>query len=668
MYAEVILSKVTPKLDRIYHYSIPKTLKDKITVGSQVLIPFGNRKDIGYVVGFTPKAEVKKVKDIIDVTSETPLFDEKSVEIAKWLSEYYLSFFITSLRAVMPPGTIRGERRKQRRRSAKIKPEVSISPSIEIGEPLPPTDDQKKALELIKKSIDQGKHDTILLYGTTGSGKTEIYLQAIAHALKQGKSSIVLVPEIGMTPQILERFRSRFKDHLAVIHSDITIKKRDEEWRRLLSGEASIVLGTRSAIFAPVKNLGLIVIDEEYEVTYKQEKNPRYHARTVAEKLAKDRGATLVMGSATPSIETFYKAETGEYKMVTLPKRIDDRPLPEVEIVDMRKEKRRKVLGSRLRKAIGEVLRKGEQVILFINRRGYFTFAMCRECGYTLGCPKCSVSLTYHSKDKKLRCNHCGFSAEASVICPKCQGSSIGFFGVGTQRIEQEVVEIFPEAKILRVDRDTVRKRGAHDIIFSTFKEGKANVLIGTQMVTKGLDVSAVTLVGVVAADTALNLPDFRSSEHTFQLLTQVGGRAGRHNLPGKVIIQTLNPEHYAIKYVGTHDYESFYREEINYRRELRYPPFLKLINITASGADEGKTVRAIKDLKQFLKKYLPGDSILGEAPAPISKRRGNFRYEILLKGEDFEILRKAVVESLKKVVILEGVKIAVDVEPMNML
>ncbi|MCX5725903.1 MAG: primosomal protein N' [Candidatus Saganbacteria bacterium] len=673
MYAEVILSKAIPKLDKIYHYSIPQALIGKIQIGSQVLIPFGNRKDFGYVVGFIDKAEVKKVKDIIDLTSEIPLFNEKSVELAKWLSEYYLSYFITSLRSVMPPGTIRKEHRTQStehriRRISGEKTEKSIVEPIEIGKPLTPTPDQEKALYLIKQSIDQGKHDTILLYGITGSGKTEVYLQAVAHATLQGKSSIILVPEIGMTPQMLERFRSRFSDHLAIIHSDMTIKKRDEEWGRLLRGEASIVLGTRSAILAPVRNLGLIVIDEEYEVTYKQEKNPRYHARTVALKLAADTSSTLVMGSATPSIETFYRAQRGEYKVVTLPKRIDERPLPEVEIIDMRKEKGWTALSKKLRDAIKETLSRGEQVILFINRRGFFTFSMCRECGYALLCPKCSVSLTYHSKEGKLRCNHCGFIAEASVICPKCNSSSIAFFGVGTQRIESEVAEIYPEAKILRVDRDTVKKRGSHDVIFSAFKEGKANVLIGTQMVTKGLDIAKVTLVGVVSADTILRLPDFRASEHTFQLLTQVAGRAGRHSLPGQVIIQTFDPDHYAIKNVIKHDYESFYREEIKFREELKYPPFYNLINIVSFGEDESRVIKVIRDIKNLLSRRLPESLILGEAPAPIAKRRGNFRYEILLKGEDLGALRKAVVESLEKVVILEGVRVSADVEPMNML
>ncbi len=677
MFAEVILSKVSSKIDRIYDYSIPKNLKDKIQVGSQVLIPFGHRKEIGYVVGITPKAEVKKVKDIIGVTSETPLFTRDSVDLAKWLSSYYFSFFITSLRAVMPPGMIREERRIQRAgRRKQLKPslkeEAAGEPAVKIAEPLPPTEDQKKALVEIKESIDKNKSETILLYGITGSGKTEVYLQAIGYALKQGKSSIVLVPEIAMTPQMIERFRDRFRDHMAILHSDMTVKERGEEWIRLSAHGASIVLGTRSAIFAPVANLGLIVIDEEYEITYKQEMNPKYHARTVAEYLAKRNRATLLLGSATPSIETFYKAKTGEYKLCILGNRIDNRPLPPVEVIDMRKEVaagNTHVLSRTLRDEIKNSLSRGEQIILFINRRGYFTFVICRECGYTIKCPKCEVPLIFHSGEKRLRCSRCNFQTEAPIICPHCQSSKVGYFGQGTQRIEEEVGEIFPEARILRVDRDTMRKRGSHEVIFAAFKEGKANVLIGTQMVTKGLDVAKVTLVGVVAADTAINLPDFRAGEHTFQLLTQVAGRAGRHHLPGKVIIQTYNPEHYAIKFAATHNYEGFYNEEIKAREELFYPPYSKLINILIHGRDEGKIIKVAEALEKFLGRRIKGgDKILGPAKAPLSKIRGEFRWHMLLKGENLDKLRSLLEAVSQKVVILSGVRVSLDVEPMNML
>lgn len=532
------------------------------------------------------------------------------------------------------------------------------------------TPEQENALSAIKSAIDANRPERFLLYGITGSGKTEVYLQAIAHVLGLGKSAIVLVPEIGLTPQLVQRFRERFEDHIAVLHSSLTEKQRREEWERIASGEARIILGTRLAIFAPLENPGLIVLDEEYEVTYKSEKSPRYHAREVALKLAELNNAVVVMGSATPSIETYYKAETGEYRKLILPKRIDDRPLPPVEVVDMREEIKRKnfgVLSERLKDEIKTTLSNREQIILFMNRLGYFTFVMCRECGLTIECPNCSASLVYDSGERKLRCGRCGFTSDAPVICPRCQSSSIKYFGAGTQRIEDEVGKVFPAARILRYDRDTASKRGSHEVFFSAFAAGEADVLIGTQMVTKGLDVANVTLVGVVSADTNLSLPDFRAAEHTFQLLTQVAGRAGRHHLPGKVIIQTYNPEHYAIQAAARHDYEGFYRKEIEHRRELSYPPFSKLISVLIAGADQKKTAKTAEDIGAFLRKRLP-QGVLGPATAAIKRLRGEWRYRILLKGKELRAMRDAIREVLEKVVVPSEVKVAVDVEPMGML
>lgn len=680
MFAEVILSKVSRNIDKIYHYKIPESLAQKAQIGAQVLIPFGRRREIGYIVGLLEKTTIKGIKEIVKVTSEYPLFTKEQVDLARWLADYYYSFFITALRMVMPPGTAGLESRKTSTSSVESLKVVSSKQqkknllstddsrltTYQVQSHLHPTEEQKKALDMINSAVDANQPEKILLYGITGSGKTEVYLQAIEHVLKQGKSAIVTVPEIGLTPQLIQRFRGRFQDHIAVLHSHMTVKQRILEWERVASGEASIVLGTRSAIFAPVKNLGLIVIDEEYEMTYKQEKSPRYHVREVAFKLSEQYQAVVIMGSATPSIETYYHAESGEYKRIVLPRRIDDRPLPPVEVIDMR-EGKDYLLSKRLRKELKETLSKGEQAILFINRRGYFTFVMCRECGFTIECPKCSVSLTYHSGDRKLRCNRCGFSSEAPIICPRCQSSSIKYFGTGTQRIEKEVAEVFPAARILRYDRDTVSKRGSHEVFFSAFAQGKADVLVGTQMVTKGLDVANVTLVGVVSADTALQLPDFRAAEHTFQLLTQVAGRAGRHHLPGKVIIQTYSPEHYAIQAAAKHDYEEFYKQEISHREEVGYPPFSKLVSLLIAGLEAKKVEKVAEDLERFLMKRL-SEGVLGPAPATIPKLRGEWRYRILLKGKDLKNIRRAVVETLGKIVIPSEIKVAVDVEPMNML
>ncbi|MDD5594250.1 MAG: primosomal protein N', partial [Candidatus Margulisbacteria bacterium] len=404
--------------------------------------------------------------------------------------------------------------------------------------------------------------------------------------------------------------------------------------------------------------------------TYKSEKSPRYHAREVALKLAEMNQAVVVMGSATPSVETFYKAGTGEYTKLDLPKRIDDRPLPPVEVVDMREEIKQKnfgVLSEKLSAELEKTLSGGEQAILFINRLGFYTFVMCRSCGYVIECPHCAVSLVYSSHDRSMRCNRCGFSGETPKTCPRCNSASIKYFGTGTQRIEDEVAKAFPAARILRYDRDTTDKRGSHEVFFKTFAEGKADVLIGTQMVTKGLDLAAVTLVGVVSADIGLHLPEFRAAEHTFQLLTQVAGRAGRHHLPGKVIIQTYSPDHYVIKTAVNHDYEAFYRQEIEQRRELGYPPFTRLISLLISGVEQTKVNKVANDLGEFLGKRL-AEGVLGPIPAVIPRLRGEWRDRILIKGRDLNLMRNAVEETVGKVVVPREIRVTVDVEPMSLL
>jgi primosomal protein N' (replication factor Y) len=698
VFAEVVLARVSRGLDKAYHYSIPDELHARLKVGHQVRVPFGFRNETGYVVGFVEQAEVKKVKDIFEVTSEIPLFTEQSVELARWLASYYFSFFITALRLVMPPGT-KGKEGKKQKASNKKLPEVSdniVAASGNRGVPtstsssrdpdrakasigiqpqvsgLTLTEEQQQALDKILTAIKIGKTEKFLLYGVTGSGKTEVYLQAIAEIIGRGKSAIVMVPEISLTPQLTQRFRDRFQDHIAVLHSEFTQKQRVSEWKRVAAGEADIVLGTRSALFAPLKNPGLIVIDEEYETTYKSEKSPRYHTREVALKLAERHNAVVIMGSATPSVETFYKAESGAYTRLNLPKRIDNRPLPPVEVVDMREEIKANnfsVLSAKLRAQLGKTLAGGEQAILFINRLGFFTFIMCRACGYVIECPRCSISLIYSSRDKKLRCNRCNFSSGTPATCPRCNSAAIKYFGTGTQRIEDEVAKIFPTARILRYDRDTTGKRGSHEIFFKTFAEGQADILIGTQMVTKGLDVARVTLVGVVSADIGLHLPDFRSAEHTFQLLTQVAGRAGRHHLPGRVIIQTYSPQNYALQAAAKHAYEDFYYQEIEHRRELNYPPFSKLISLLVSGSEKEKVSRLAEELGKFLKHKLGNSGqVLGPAAAIIAKLRGHWRFRLLLKGSDLDALRKTVAETLSKIIIPAEIKVMIDVEPMSLL
>ena len=679
MYAEIILAKATPGLDKIYHYSIPNDLREKAHVGSQALVPFGNAKRVGYIIGFVETSDVKGIKDIAEVLSPYPLFSRDSVELAKWMAEYYNSYFITALKTIMPPGMVKIEKRALKAKLKKplypqlIDGKIKMTAKWErpATQKFELTPEQKAAVRSVATDIDIKKFSVSLLYGITGSGKTEVYLRAADQAVSAGSGAIILVPEVGLTPQAIERFLEHFGDKLAVYHSEMREKDRETAWAQIAGGEKSVVLGTRSAIFTPVKNLRLIVLDEEYENTYKQEQNPRYHAREVAFTLARKLNAAVILGSASPSVETYYHAKTGEYKLLILPKRIDNRPLPPVKVVDMRDELKAgnyNVLSRKLKEEIKATIQKKEQAILFINRRGYFSFVMCRTCGHTIQCPKCSSSLIYYMEDKELRCNHCNYTSAAPVICPKCQSTQIKFFGAGTQKIEQEVARVVPSARILRLDRDTVKNKGSYETIIKSFIAGSADILIGTQMVTKGLDIGSVTLVGVVAADIGLNLPDFRAAEHTFQNITQVAGRAGRRKLAGEVIVQTYNPDHYAIKFASKHDYEGFYEEEIQTRKALGYPPFGRLVNIIVQGEIEKTVEQVAGEMVKFLKKRSSGAEVFGPAKAPIAKLKNNFRYQVIIKGGDMENMRKAVVETLKHIVKLGGVRITVDIDPYNML
>ncbi|OGC22822.1 primosomal protein N' [candidate division WOR-1 bacterium RIFOXYB2_FULL_42_35] len=658
MYAEVVLAKTSSFSDKVYHYSIPPNLVDKILVGAQVLIPFGPRSTVGYVIGLVGKADVEKVKDILEATSDHPLFTEKQVELAKWIADYYCSFFSSALKLVMGSGG-KEQRAKiedqNKSQGAKIK-----DPKIKL------TDEQEAAFKAIKAAVEAKQTKTFLLHGITGSGKTEVYMRATAAVLEQGESAIILVPEIGLTPQIVERFRDRFGDQIAVLHSALTLKQRQIEWQRIKNKEAQIILGARSAIFAPVEKLGLVVIDEEYETTYKSDKSPRYHAREVSDFLAKQHKAVLVLGSATPSLETYYQTEQGKITKLVLSKRIDDRALPEVKIIDMR-EDRGFILSEQLRLELKTTIENKQQAILFINRRGYFTFIMCQKCGFTVECPQCAISLTYHTKEQKLRCHRCDYSTTPPRVCPQCNASAITYFGTGTQRIENEVATLIPGVRILRYDRDAVSKRGSHEVIFRTFAEGAADILIGTQMVTKGLDVANVTLVGVVSADTNLRLPDFRAAEHTFQLLTQVAGRAGRHHLPGKVIIQSYSPEHYAIQAAAKQDYELFYNQEIKHRQELGYPPFSKIISLTISGKEEAKVAQVAEELGELLKAELK-QGVLGPASAPVPRVRGQWRYGMLVKTGELKVASSIVAQAINKLKSPKDVRVTIDVEPMGLV
>jgi len=539
--------------------------------------------------------------------------------------------------------------------------------------------DQASALNEIVHSIEEGKNKVFLLYGVTASGKTEVYMQAIGKMLEKGKGSIVLVPEISLTPQTVFRFASRFGKRVTVLHSKMSPGERYDQWRRIKSGKADIVVGARSAVFAPIPNLGLIVIDEEHETSYKQDDTPRYHAREVAIKRAELVDAVVVLGTATPSLESFYKASQKEYHLLSLPIRIDNVRLPPVEVVDMRNElmqkNNRSIFSNSLRDAIEDRLAREEQVILFLNRRGFSTFVLCRECGYVAKCRNCDISLTYHSRGEVMVCHHCDFRERVPDLCPNCKGSYIRHFGTGTQRVEEETHKLFPEASIERMDVDTTTKKGAYKRILEAFRDREIDILIGTQMIAKGLDFPNVTLVGVISADTTMNLPDFRAGERTFNLLTQVAGRSGRGKAGGEVIIQTYNPEHYSILAAQDHDYRGFYRQEIVNREEYSYPPFLHIARLLLRGKSESFTMKVAETLESILRSFqeahFPELNVIGPAPAALERIKGYYRWEILLKAVDPTQIKELVKMSFTKLPsqISKGeVAVTVDMDPMSIL
>jgi len=526
-----------------------------------------------------------------------------------------------------------------------VKHEPISYETITLSSPLKLTAAQERAFGAIRDALHLGQPRVFLLHGVTGSGKTEIYLQALAEAVKLGKRGIVLVPEIALTPQTIERFASRFPHRVAVLHSQLSLREQFDEWQRIRAGEFDVVIGPRSAVFAPQPNLGLIVIDEEQEWTYKQEdKSPCYHARDVAVKLAELTGAVAILGSATLDVTTFYHAQTGEYGLLQLPERVvpvEGSALPKVEIVDMREELKsgnRSIFSRSLAQATTKALASGEQVIFFLNRRGGATFIQCRRCGFVLRCRRCEVPLIYHLTENRLLCHQCNYKMPLPQACPRCTSRQIRYLGIGTQKLEQETNSAFPGARLLRWDSDVTRRRQSHEAILSKFRTRQADILIGTQMVAKGLDLPAVTLVGIISADTSLNLPDFRAGERTFQLLSQVAGRAGRGALGGQVIIQTFSPEHYAIQAAAKHNYISFYDREITYRRQFRNPPFSQLALLTFTHTNNDLCQREAERMKNKLiaerdAKGIGGLGILGPAPAFIHRLRGRFRWQLILRG-----------------------------------
>ena len=555
-----------------------------------------------------------------------------------------------------------------------LKPENMAMASVPVRARHQLNPAQQAAFERIRDAILARQFRTFLLHGVTGSGKTEVYLTAIEAVLAQGRSALLLVPEIALTPAMAGQFFLRFGDRVAILHSAFTDVERTEQWRRIRSGKASVVVGTRSGVFAPVRDLGLIVVDEEHDGSYKQEETPRYNGRDVAVVRAQQAGACVVLGSATPSLESRYNVERGKYTLLELPGRIEERPMPLVELIDMRQEfletRKQATFSRKLEEAIGQRLENGEQTIVLLNRRGFSSFVACRACGERVECINCSVTLTYHKRDRRLLCHYCGYAEKVPSVCPKCASEHIYFLGLGSERVEEELHQSFPAARIARLDRDTVTGKRQYETILSDFRDGHYDILVGTQMIAKGHDIPNVTLVGVVSADVGLAMPDFRAAERTFQLLTQVAGRAGRGSLPGIVLIQTINPDHYAVRMAAAQDYQAFYEKELNFRRMMHYPPFSAMANVLVRGEKQEAAMRMSSDLAVLLVPPPEKLKVMGPAEAPVPRLKNEYRYQFLVKAAS----RKALNELLRGIRAFAverkwpATALVIDVDPLSLM
>ncbi len=753
--ATVILSSGP---EQEFDYLVPDELCQSIEPGRRVRVPLGhaNRPALAYCIRVEGRpVGTRKLKSIQAVVDQRTLLSPPMLRLTRWLADYYLCPWATVLETVLPAGVRSGagtrlttflsidpgatKRLSQEKfppkqaavlkalsesdspmtaaelaRAAKcgqapIKtlqrkgliraqservqmPKYSAAP-VKREKHLVLNADQHKALSAIIETMNSRRHRTILIHGVTGSGKTEVYIQAIQEVIHFGRQAIVLVPEISLTPQTVERFRSRFGE-VAVLHSHLSDAERHWHWQRIAEGTVSVVVGAQSAIFAPTPHLGLIVLDEEHESSFKQDSAPRYHARDVALMRAKAEAVPLVLGSATPSLESWHRAQTGEYVLVEMPRRVFDRPLPAVGTVDLRIDKSRRAvtrgsIGRQLHTAMGKALEAGGQVILLLNRRGFSTHIQCPACGYVLECPHCDIALTHHRTQEIALCHFCDYQIPSPSKCPKCEFAGIRYSGLGTQRLEAEVRARFPNVTCLRMDTDTMQGHGSHERALAAFRSGKVSILLGTQMIAKGLDFPNVTLVGVINADTALHLPDFRAAERTFHLVTQVAGRTGRGEKGGHVLVQTFNPEHPAIQAAIRHDYAAFAAGELPIRQMLRYPPFSSMIRLVIRGPSEPIAREfanfLVGRLKESLQESVPLASpvpegvsptspvqehtrVLGPAPAPFARLRGMYRFQIQLQGADGDRLREAVRQATVNIKEPDGVQWITDVDPLDMM
>jgi len=730
--ALIAIVAVAAPIDKALSYLVPAALRQQARIGMRLRVPLGRRTVVGYLLALR-EGEQAGLKEVAAVLDEAPLFPAEMVPFFTRAADYYAHPLGEVIRTALPAGLSgRGEEVAIRRegfysptgqggepggvrqrevlafvrqrggvplselRRAFAAPHAPLHRLVEQGflaetevevrrdpffdvpvpadRPVTPSPEQAAALAAIGTALGGGVFAPFLLHGVTGSGKTEVYLRAIEDALERGRTALVLVPEIALTPQLVGRFRARFAGsgrQIAVLHSGLSDGERYDAWRAIARGAADIVIGARSALFAPLPRPGIIVVDEEHEASYKQAEGFRYHARDLALLRGQMAGSVVLLGSATPALTTFHRARSGQLGYLPLAGRVEGRALPAVELVDLR-EARPEGDGSlspALTAALEETLAQGGQALLLLNRRGFAPFLLCADCGTTFRCPNCAITLTFHRGRRQLRCHYCDFLETPPTLCPGCGGGNIEPQGAGTERLEEELASLFPAARIARMDRDTTARKGAHQELVERMLREEIDILVGTQMVAKGHDFPRVTLVGVVGADSSLNVPDFRSAERTFALLSQVAGRAGRGESPGRVLIQTYSPEHYALTCAASHDYEGFCAQEIGGREALGYPPFGHLVNLVLAGNEEAKVQRAAAALAEALERDAGGVEVLGPAPCPLARLRGKSRVQILLKAAERAPLRRLLARlPLIGKLIPAGVSLAVDVDPVDML
>jgi primosomal protein N' (replication factor Y) len=740
-------------------YSIPEPLKGRIAPGTRVLIPLQKRIVTGIVLDFLEQTPLTQTKEIVDRLDDEPILDRHLLDLAQWIAQYYLTSLGEVLSTMLPPNSRRQshksvvlkraglpiiddlakkilgelERHKGRLSVATLSKKfpgqnidrllarMEALGAVEVAERMhkqrrvpaepagpaahPPivtrttvalTTEQNSAYRTILDRIEGGGFETFLLHGVTGSGKTEVYIRAMERMNQLGRRSLVLIPEISLTPQLLDRLNARFPDKIGVLHSGLTGAERWAQWRRIARGQLDVVVGARSAVFAPVPGLGLIIVDEEHDASYKQEDGVRYNGRDVAVVRGKLLECPVILGSATPALESYENCRQGRYRLLEITRRVAQRPLPPIEAIDLRTQFNpdsffepgkaawttnpknipdRRLISGPLAQALTANLQAGHQTLIFLNRRGFANFVQCRLCGHVWRCPYCSVTLTLHLKQNRISCHHCDYRRPNTEICPQCQNASLGGIGSGTERVEQALKELVPRARVARMDRDTTSKRGSHEEIIRRWERGEIDVLVGTQMVTKGHDVSGVTLVGALLADLSLNLPDFRAAERTFQLLSQVAGRAGRGDYPGKVIVQTYAPDHYAMQHLVAHDYKGFFQAESEFRRALNYPPFGRLVNLRLDGPKLAEVEKKAHDLATKLHEiqarkpaYRDQIEVLGPATAPIEKLRNRYRWQILLRGKQSAVLLEFARHARELFPRAPNVRLHIDVDPYSML